>query len=964
MRIIEERRRAIIDEMEAGCGSAQVFSRPVSLEPPFRPFGRKTEEYEPASLSEEAASDGGLHFIHVKPSKEDKNTLELAERFILSLPGWGPVAFEIIGHGGKIILQLAVNYRMINPAISQAGSYFPYADIYEDEDVISRIMAPAAIASAYRLKSSHFFPLSLNADGDPYRTLFGCLGNKGSCGALQVLFTPVTNDWRENIWRAAHDPHDPSRSPFIDLPLPKFAEKKLARQLFAVSLRMIASDETSLRAMEMFLKQFESTDNGISPIYDYPIESILARKTFVHGAILNSTELSYFLHLPTPEVLDSVIGIERAAKSYPVPEEFTLNGPIIGYNVHRGEKRKVCHSKNLPNQHTYCSGGSGGGKSHTILDEGTQRINNKEGIAVFDPHGALIRKGLLPRIPKGRIDDVIYFNAGDFNHPMAINPLAHSGTKLEKEHIRVDLLSFFEDLFEAPLGVNIQHAMNFMLITLLTRKDSTIQDIERLLLDKNWRLRFLEGVEDDRIHLFWEQEYPVLEKRGLVTTITNKLSPLILPDSTIAPMLSQRENKVDFLEIMNQGKIFLCNLSHGDIGKRNSQLLGKLLISKLQIAAMMREGMESYPDFYLYIDEFQHMACPSMSDILSGARKYGLHLWLTNQMTGDIPDKILRSVFNASTLISFATDNPQDQALLEKMFSKKFLAEDIGKLKRGEALVKMGGSIFNMKTELMPEPPSLNWVDKIIASSRAKYTGAITAPAPPLEKKPEHQAPDTPQLKNENAVEIRRRVVPSHNSLPFQEKAFLECAFNKPALSVTGIYKDLGLSAYMGDKLKTGLKEKGLLQEISTHLGPGSRVAKFLLLTPKGFKSLGMEFSPGAGKGGTLHRYWQSIINFHAEGNGYRATIEEQISDGREAADVGLERNGERLAVEISVTTDLNDEIGNVRKCLQARYDRVIILFLDENKAGEFQNTIGKILTEEEISRVSVKLVYDFYRFL
>lgn len=965
MRIIEERRRAIIDEMEAGCGSAQVFSRPVFLEPPFRPFGRKTEEYEPASLSEEAASDGGLHFIHVKPSKEDKNTLELAERFILSLPGWGPVAFEIIGHGGKIILQLAVNYRMINPAISQAISHFPYADIYEDEDVISRIMAPEAIASAYRLKSSHFFPLILNADGDPYRTLFGCLGNlsKGSIGALQVLFTPVTNNWRENIWRAAHDPHDPSRSPFIDLPLPKFAEKKLSRQLFAVSLRMVASGEASLRAMEMFLKQFESTDNGISPIYNYPIESILARNTFVHGAIMNSTELSYFLHLPTPEVLDSVIGIERAAKSYIVPEEYTRNGPVIGYNLHRGIKRVVCHPRDLPNQHCYITGESGQGKSNLILSIAIQRINCGHGLAAFDPHGKLI-KDILRRIPKERLNDVIYFNAADFNFPMALNVLAHGGTKLEKEHIRVDLLDFFEDLFEATLGVNILHTLNFAIISLLTRQNSTLQDIERLLIDKSWRSRFLENIEDDRIRMFWEQEYPLLEKRGINSAILNKLSPLTIPDSTISPMLAQRENKLDFLEIMNEKKIFLANLSHGQIGKRNSQLLGKLLVSRLQIAAMMREGMENYPDFFAFIDEFQALTAPSMSEILSGARKYRLHLCLANQMTGDIPDRIMRHVFNAATLIAFSTDNPHDQKLMESTFSKKFTAEDMGKLRKGEALVKMGGSVFNIKTELVPEPPAINYMDEIIASSRTKYTGTISAPS--SEKKLGLKAPDTPQLKSENSevMEIRRRIVPSHNSLPFQEKVFLESVFNKPALSVTGIYKDQGLSAYMGDKLKTGLKEKGLLQEISTHLGPGSRVAKFLLLTPKGFKTLDMGFGPGAGKGGTLHRYWQSVIKFHAEGNGYRATIEEQISDGREAADVGLERNGERLAVEISVTTDLNDEIGNVRKCLQARYDRVIILFLDENKAGEFQNTIGKILANEEISRVSVGLVYDFYRFL
>ena len=299
---------------------------------------------------------------------------------------------------------------------------------------------------------------------------------------------------------------------------------------------------------------------------------------------------------PSPDLIDSIHCIDQATKSYQVPEEFTESGPILGFNLYQGRiKKAVRHSPYLPNQHVYVSGKSGYGKSNLILQSVIQRIECGEGVTVIDPHGSLIREGILPRVPRGRKDDVIYFNAGDFQHPMAINPLVHGGTKLEKEHIRVDLLNFFEDLFDASLGVNVQHALNFFIITLLTYPDSTLVDIERLMIDKKWRNKLLQEINDERIRAFWEQEFPLLARRGLITTITNKLSPLILPDSTIAPMLAQRENKIDFLEIMNNKKVFLCNLSHGDIGKRNSQLLGKLLVSKIQISAMMREGARRLP---------------------------------------------------------------------------------------------------------------------------------------------------------------------------------------------------------------------------------------------------------------------------------------------------------------------------------------------------------------------------------
>lgn len=946
MGIIEERRRLITAEMEAGRGSEHVLPHPVSLEPPFKPFNLRRERtsllsgllkgrQEERTTQPEPTAMNNPRFIRIKPSVEDKNALEMAERFILSLPTTSPVAFEVIGHGGRISFQLLVEEAQAEAAASQVGTHFPGSDVYPDADLLQS--QPIVLAHSYRLKTSHFFPLSSIIDGDQYRTLFACLGTLGlgQIGVLQVLIAPVKEDWQANMQQASRNVYD-SSSPFIDLPqLPKSVDKKLTRPLFAVSLRLAASDKALLSRLEGFLKQFENTENGIIPVSDhYPIESIMARNSHVHGCLLNSSELSYILHLPAPDLLESLPCIERAAKSYAVPDDYTLNGPVLGINIHRGIKKPVCHSRVLPNRHVYVTGKSGYGKSNLMLYVVMQRIENGEGIGLLDPHGELA-KDILRRIPKKRVDDVVHFNAGDFKHPMAINPLAHGGTKLEKEHIRVDLLNFFEDLFEAPLGVNVLHTLSFSLTTLLTRQDSTLQDIERLLIDKGWRAEFLKSVEDERVLMFWEHEFPQLERRGITIAITNKLSPLILPDSTIAPMLKQRENKVDFLEIMNDKKVFIANLSHGEIGKRNSQLLGKLLVSKLQIAAVMRESNGTSPDFFLHVDEFQHATCPSMADVLSGARKYGLHLWLTNQMTGDIPDYILRSVFNSSTLVAFATDSPNDQMLIERHLSKKFKAEDIGQLKRGEAYVKMVGSAFNMVTERVSEAPRVNWVDEIIASSREKYTSKETAAL--------NARDDKAGTSHREGVNVSQ----DQPILSSQEKSFLEGVLNNPLLHIRSLYKAQGLSGYMGDKLKSAVKEKGLVSEVTT-----SRLAKHVVLTSQGLKALNIEFGPDTGKGGPVHRYWQSVVRFHAEAKGYRAAIEEPVPGGKETVDVGLEKDGSRVAVEISITTKAEHELSNVRKCLQAGYSQIITLFFDEAKLAEFKTLIEQALTDEERSRV------------
>ncbi|WKZ32783.1 MAG: hypothetical protein QY316_12885 [Thermodesulfobacteriota bacterium] len=954
-----EKRRLIIEEMERGQGSPVVLPYLVELEPPFKPFKHKLEKrsfiqnlfgrkIESRSVRAKINPfDPG--FIWILPARDEKCALENAEQFLTSFPGVSPVFLEIACTGKQIGFQLTVDKAQTENIAAQIRAHFPGADaIVEEKDLLEGAKGQNLIARAYRLRSSHFFPLVQATGLDPYRALFGVFDNIGSGFAVfQVAFIPVRNSWKDNLYFASRSQYDPGQSPFADLPhLPKLADKKIAKPLFAVSIRTLAADFAVLEAMESFFNQFSTAENGIERVRGtYPPQSILNRSTFVNGAILNSEELASLVHLPSQELVSAMHNIKTARAAFPVPEEFTSNGPVLGTNVYRGIRKQVCHSRNLPNRHCYLAGKSGYGKSNLILQNVTQRIEAGDGVAVIDPHGSLVRQGILPRIPAKRKDDTIYFSAGDFGFPMAINPLAHSGSKLEKEHIRTDLLNFFEDLFEAPLGVNVQHTLNFLLVTLLSRQDSTLLDMERLMIDKGFRKEFLDGIEDERVLAFWELEFPSLERRGIATAITNKLSPLILPDSTIGPMLSNRENKIDFLEIMDRSKVFLCNLSHGDIGKRNSQLLGKLLVSKIQIAAMRREG--ACPDSYLFIDEFQHMACPSMADILSGARKFGLHLCLANQMIGDIPDYILRHVFNASTMIFFASDSPNDQLLMEKNLSRKFKAEEIGQLKRGETLVKMVGSAFNMVTEKVPEPPSINYEDEIIARSRARYTASEKSP-PVRQNKP-----------------MQKSVTPKERipSITVQEKAFLECAYNNPLLSVTSIYKKQELSAYMGDKIKSALKGKGFVHEITTHLGQGSRIAKFLLLTPSGFNAFGIE--PGKeGKGGVQHRYWQSVIKSYAEGKGYRAAIEEPTLDGKETVDIGLERDGTRIAVEVSITTGIEHEAGNAAKCLNAGYGKVVALFLEEAKLEEFRSHIGKVLSEESRQKVLSGLAYDFCRFL
>ncbi len=977
MGLIEEKRKKILREMEAGRGSAIILPHPVSLEPPYLPFAlqaRKISFFErlfngipedqPVGSDDAPAIISRLSCIRIKPSREDKNCIDTTEQLLISLPSESPIAFEIIGRHGRISFQITLAEGQCSQAVSQIRSHFPGADVSIDEDLVRASLSSPSAARAYRLKASPFFILSPVADSslDPLRSLFGILGDleKERAGILQVLFGPVVNDWKDNMRRASRSPYDPAQSSFIDLPgLPKIVDKKISKPLFAVSLRMLASDKDLLLSMEQFLKQFENGETGLVAIPGaYPLESILARNAFVNGAILNSTELSYIVHLPAPELLDSAPAIKQAVKSYPVPEEYLSGGPVLGINVYRGIRRMVCHSARLPNGHIYACGSPGSGKSSFLLNLLVQRINNGDGCGLLDPHGQLLEKGILPGIPKNRIKDVVLIDPSDTEYPVVFNPLQHDGSKLAKEQIRADLMGFLQLLFEDAFGVNIEHSLNFALLTLLQRKDATILDLEKIVIDKKWRSAFLEGIQDDRIHMFWEMEFPLLEKRGIVTALTNKLSTLTAPDSIIAPMLSSPEGKINFLDIINQRKIFLANLAHGRIGKRNSQLIGKLILSQFSIAAMMRQKDNLYTDFHLFVDELHELLSQSCAYILSATRKYGLHIIGANQSLSDLPSDILRHVLNAAVLIAFNTDYPPDQMILEKSFSRKVKSEDFGSLNRGETYVKMGTAVFNMTTERMPDAPTVTYVDQIIAESRAHYTVHKNPQLPErVTRVKENQKIKTHESQSR---ESKPDIPVSSPALTPQERSFLECVFTNPTQIVTATYKKLSLSAYMGDKIKKLLISKQFLRHVMIHTGQGPGIAKILLITPQGFDALGHDIVSAEGRGGAVHRYWQAVIKSHAEGLGYSAIIEELIPSSTEKVDLGLHRNGQAIAVEISITTKADQEMNNIVKCLKAGYDRVISLHENEDKVEKVKHLTADALSSEEQKKLRVGSIYEF----
>ncbi|MDP2703724.1 MAG: type IV secretion system DNA-binding domain-containing protein [bacterium] len=384
-------------------------------------------------------------------------------------------------------------------------------------------------------------------------------------------------------------------------------------------------------------------------------------------------------------------------------------------------------------QHMYVVGKTGTGKSTFLHNLVVQDIENGEGLCVVDPHGELV-ESVLAKIPASRKDDIIYFNPADSDWNVGFNPLEIPDPKY-KHLIASGLMSIFTKLWANVWSARMEYILNNAILALADTPGSTLLGINRIMVDKDFRQSIVANVKDPVIRAFWIHEYEEWRdqfRNEAIAPIQNKVGQF-LSTSLIRNIVGQEKSTLDIFKVMNEGKILLINLSKGKIGEDNSALLGSMLITKIQLAAMERVRIpeEERVDFYLYVDEFQNFATDSFANILSEARKYRLNLVLAHQYTGqlvtDTSTKVRDAVFgNAGTMVMFRV-GAIDAEFLEPEFEPEFLPEDMVNLPNYCVYLKlMVDGITSRPFSAVTLPPFripdtvLN-VEEIIENSRRKY---------------------------------------------------------------------------------------------------------------------------------------------------------------------------------------------------------------------------------------------------
>ncbi len=482
-------------------------------------------------------------------------------------------------------------------------------------------------------------------------------------------------------------------------------EEKASKAGMEVCVRAVASGDTAERAQATLANmlnafaEYNVYEYGNSFKKTVPRSKTRLVSGFIERVfdermrgVFNAEEMASLWHLPlpwteTPNIQWLTARRGPAPVNVPGPSEGDIE---LGYNLYRGSRTPVWMKLEDRERHMYLIGKSGSGKTATIAQLAVQDIRHGHGLAVVDPHGDLIEE-LLGNIPPERVDDVIHFDPADVERPMGLNMLEYDERYPEQKTFVVgEMLKVFDKLYDlkATGGPMFEQYMRNAMILVMDdpASGSTLMEIPRVLADEEFRAYKLSKCKTQVVKDFWEKE---AQKAGgeaslanMVPYITSKLTPFIAND-VMRPIISQQQSAFNVRQAMDENKILLINLSKGKIGDLNAELLGLVLVSKIQMAALSRADMaeSARKDFMLYIDEFQNFVTDSVATILSEARKYKLDLVIAHQYIGQLVKNnntlIKDAVFGNVGTMLVSRIGPEDVETFEKIFAPTFNGFDL-----------------------------------------------------------------------------------------------------------------------------------------------------------------------------------------------------------------------------------------------------------------------------------------------
>ena len=771
--MLKAKAEALFDaEGSKGCDGT-IFPHPLALEPVFSPITGPRDVLTlndgPGWVCEHPPNRQDVIRYQVWISPEQPFDWNCFELFIrqLSLVS-NRVGLEIAGNRERIAITLLCHHQDC-PVVTTAFSSklrFCKLSVVEPELIFGPTQKDWNNISFY-----DYFPPSPYAHlltrpdelySSPYEALVTAIANipKVAVGIYQVLFQPVSrnNNWHRNIeiltdleyvfkmvgnlgmGSIGHAPGYTQQTPSGALGQMTGEVNTKAhndKPLFATAFRIavvgaVDNRDRYLQSLAVFSSLFQHSGRPLNYISEADYSSVLSPEqiqqmfllglTYRPGFLVNSAELTGLVHFPPTSIVEQIgINIDTVETLAVIADDELADGTPIGTTSIAGQERLVCIPQAIRMRHTHVIGAPDQGKStvmeHMIMDN----IRNGHGVAVLDPHHDMVDR-LLRLIPQDAVERVIYFDPSNPEWIPVWNPLARiPGQDIGR--MTDDLIGVFKSFVEG-WGDRMEHLFRHAIFGLLHISGSTLRDVYDILRNsdesKEMRKLVLEVVQNDLVREFWKHD--ITDYRAIdLGPPKHKLSKLLLSNTAVSLMLSQPGSSFSIRRIMDEGLIFLADLSP-KLGKETKEILGGFLVAVMYLTTLSRSDKlrEKRKPFHMYLDEAYHFVTDTFEETIAEARKYGVSLTFAHQYLRQFDAKKISALGTIGTLIAFNVDTG-DASHLSKYFKKKVEVNDIIDLAKGEAIMRCGTNIVKMKTLKPLEIPAVNFKDRIIAESRKKY---------------------------------------------------------------------------------------------------------------------------------------------------------------------------------------------------------------------------------------------------
>ena len=664
--------------------------------------------------------------------------------FMSKVYGQRHVSFEMVARDGLVYYYAVVPTVLVDVVKQAVAAAYPSARLEEVEEhtVFSEVgKLSGTIGGEFTLKKEAWYPIATYEESkrDASRAILNALSaaSREDGIGIQILVRPAYEGWvkksvaaaekivkskgekggisgvvstkglMEALWKPPEADKKEEKKPedkqltSLEKAAVEAIEGKTRYPGYEVLIRVVASSNTSARSQVLLqnvisaFALFDSpSNNGFKFAVSRNIEELVTAYIFrffpqaVNSNILNTIELATIFHLPDQNTIPTAQVQRQMSKQVDGPTEVMDEGFLLGYNEFRGTKKPIRLSTNDRRRHTYIIGQTGTGKSVLLENLAYQDMMDGKGFAFVDPHGDSA-EALLGKVPKERVEDIIYFNPGDMANPIGLNMFEFDNPD-QKDFLVQEAINMLYGLYDPGhtgiVGPRLEHIFrNCALLLMSDPAGGTFVDIPKCLIDQDYVKSKLKHVTDQSVLDFWTKEFPASQRSNeageVISWVVSKFGPFISNDA-MRNIIGQTKSGFNLRDIMDNKKILLVNLSKGKMGELNSKLMGMIFVMKFQAAAMGRANVAENErvDFSLYVDEFQNFATDSFESILSEARKYRLNLILGNQFMTQLTDKIREAIIgNVGTVIS-GRIGITDAEILVKKFQPTFDAEDLTKL--------------------------------------------------------------------------------------------------------------------------------------------------------------------------------------------------------------------------------------------------------------------------------------------